>query len=246
MSVYYADDVVTLHFGDAREILPLAADAAIIDPPYAVNDDGEMLGFVTPNLNDKGTHSRGYADHDPEAFAALLDPLFAGVVASLPASALVVTFYGNRASHEVIAAGVRAGLESVDQLVFEHAPLFGARSPSMLAPAHESAQLLRMPGTPIKHNPTRQRGNVYHIPKPRRAEAEHLTPKPLAWIAALVEDFTTPGQVILDPTAGSGTLGVAARLLGRRAVLIEKDEVACEVAARRLSQQSFDFEELAG
>lgn len=65
----------------------------------------------------------------------------------------------------------------------------------------------------------------------------HPTQKPdelLRWcIAQTVED----AQTILDPFAGSGTTGVAAKLEGRKATLIEIDESYCEIAANRLRQK---------
>jgi len=63
----------------------------------------------------------------------------------------------------------------------------------------------------------------------------HPTQKPLAlmrWCLSLVADAAT----ILDPFAGSGTTGVAAKLEGRKATLIEISEEYCEAAAKRLSQ----------
>jgi DNA modification methylase len=43
-------------------------------------------------------------------------------------------------------------------------------------------------------------------------------------------------QTVLDPFAGSGTTGVACKLEGRKAILIEANERYCEIAAERLRQ----------
>ena len=73
-------------------------------------------------------------------------------------------------------------------------------------------------------------------PYQQKREARwHPTQKPLAlmlWCIGLVGDVRT----ILDPFAGSGTTGRAAKDLGRKAVLIEREERYCEIAARRMAQ----------
>ena len=63
----------------------------------------------------------------------------------------------------------------------------------------------------------------------------HPTTKPLSLMRELVEDFTSPGDLILDPFAGSGTTGLAARILGRRFIGWERDANYHAIATRRLS-----------
>jgi site-specific DNA-methyltransferase (adenine-specific) len=67
-------------------------------------------------------------------------------------------------------------------------------------------------------------------------QALNETEKPTGILEPLISYACPPGGVVLDPFAGSASTGAAARVLGRRAVLIEKREAQCEAAARRLSQ----------
>jgi adenine-specific DNA-methyltransferase len=76
---------------------------------------------------------------------------------------------------------------------------------------------------------------------PSGNKSGHPTEKPLALIAYMVRLSCRPGGTILDPFAGSGTTGRAAKDLGRKAVLIEREERYCEIAARRMAQEVFDF-----
>ena len=71
-------------------------------------------------------------------------------------------------------------------------------------------------------------------------ERIHNCQKPIQMITDMVTTSSRPGDIVLDPFAGSGTTGVAAMRTGRRAVLIERDEWNCEIAANRF-QQERDF-----
>jgi site-specific DNA-methyltransferase (adenine-specific) len=67
------------------------------------------------------------------------------------------------------------------------------------------------------------------------ADMIHPTQKPIALMRALVRDFTSPGDLVLDPFAGSGTTAVACRESGRRFLGFEIDASYHAGAMRRIS-----------
>lgn len=67
-------------------------------------------------------------------------------------------------------------------------------------------------------------------------ERRHPTEKPVALMRYLIGKHCPDGGLVIDPFAGVGGVGRAARELGRRAVLIEIEEKWCEVAANDLRQ----------
>ena len=66
----------------------------------------------------------------------------------------------------------------------------------------------------------------------------HPTQKPIGVISQIIEAYSTTAQTILDPFMGSGTTLVAAKNLGKRAIGIERELKYCEIAVRRLAQQT--------
>jgi DNA modification methylase len=63
----------------------------------------------------------------------------------------------------------------------------------------------------------------------------HRTQKPLKLIERLLLASSLPGQIVLDPFAGSGTTAVASKRLKRRCIAVEIDEVMAEQANRRIA-----------
>jgi adenine-specific DNA-methyltransferase len=91
---------------------------------------------------------------------------------------------------------------------------------------------------PLGKNP----GDVWIIPKvtsgrnrSSKERADHPAQFPLAVIRRIVDACSAPGELILDPFAGSGSTLVAARLAGRRALGFELKSDYCAIAEERLA-----------
>lgn len=63
------------------------------------------------------------------------------------------------------------------------------------------------------------------------------TQKPRALLERIIACATDPGALVVDAFAGSGTTGVAAHALGRRAILVDSSAVAVATARARLLRE---------
>ena len=64
----------------------------------------------------------------------------------------------------------------------------------------------------------------------------HPTQKPLSGLVPLIRSFSLPGEVLLDPFAGSGSSCAAAALTHRRYIGIELDEKYFTEGSARLNR----------
>lgn len=93
-------------------------------------------------------------------------------------------------------------------------------------------------GEPIPSSPGR-RLIPRHGPvaQPERTQpVDHPSPRALSHMRWLVNWWSSPGEMILDPFAGSGTIGMAAVELGRRFIGIEIDRGYVAMAERRIDE----------
>lgn len=78
--------------------------------------------------------------------------------------------------------------------------------------------------------------DVWQIPIVRPWEmrcGQHPTQKPLRLLHRIILSSTRPGEIVLDPFAGSCTTGISANLLGRRFIGIDKDEAFLKIGHNR-------------
>ena len=85
------------------------------------------------------------------------------------------------------------------------------------------------------------RGQFYEPPLPnsllevKSTRGKHSTEKPVELMKWILKYYSKEGDVILDPTMGSGSMGVACEEMKRNFIGIEKDEDIFNVAWERLN-----------
>lgn len=77
---------------------------------------------------------------------------------------------------------------------------------------------------------------VWEFPGENPGKVGHPAPFPLELPRRLIKLYSYTDDVVLDPFLGSGTTAVAAKMLGRRCIGVDVDEVYCRVAAERCRQ----------
>ena len=65
-------------------------------------------------------------------------------------------------------------------------------------------------------------------------KGKHSTQKPVALVEWILKYYSQEGDLVLDPTMGSGSTGVACKLMGRRFIGIEKNEDIFKYAVERI------------
>lgn len=110
---------------------------------------------------------------------------------------------------------------------------------------HEPCLYGWRPGAAHFWHGDRKQTTVWEVDRPGRSE-DHPTMKPVALFERCMVDVTLPGQIVLDPFAGSGTTMVACMSTGRVARLIELSPTYCDRILARWEMQTGLTAELLG
>ncbi|RYD47155.1 MAG: site-specific DNA-methyltransferase [Verrucomicrobiaceae bacterium] len=111
-------------------------------------------------------------------------------------------------------------------------------TPTHFMPLHEWVMLIAKPGFGLISRSASTAGDVWRIrvEVPNSGRPKHPAAFPLDLPQTALSAI--PAGTVLDPFVGSGTTLLAAKNLGWKAIGIEMDEQYCEIAARRLAQDS--------
>ena len=215
-SPYYQDDLVTLFHGDCLEITEwLAADVLITDPPYGI---AWKQGNVKRTDNTK--HAGIKNDHDTSYrdSALRLWGERPGVVFGswrAPAPKAAQTLVWRKPADSGVLGSV-TGFRLDTELIFLTGKWPKKKSSMSSVLTTDSGKMTYLFGHP------------------------HGKPTPL-----MQQLITVTTGVVADPFSGGGSTLVAAKSLGRRSIGVEVEESYCELIAKRLSHQAFDFGAIA-
>ena len=186
-----------------------SVDFILTDPPYIVNY--------------RGRDGRKVANDDN---ARWLRPAFNQMHRVLKDGGFAVSFYGWNKVDLFMDAWKAAGFRVVGHIVFRKRY---ASSSKFLRYQHEQAYLLAKGNVCLPDNPIPD-----VIDFPYAGNKLHPTQKPVEALAPLIEAFTKPGDLVLDPFSGSGSTLAAAQQLGRDWIGIELNNGHYRTASRRL------------
>jgi site-specific DNA-methyltransferase (adenine-specific) len=223
MKPYYEHAGITIFHGDCREILPTldVVDAVVTDPPFGISFD------------------RATWSDSPEAYPDLMRWLVAESNRIVPVG-FVFVFQGMPNAprwHEWFPPEYR---------IFAACNNFAQIRPTGVWHSWDPVVFWRN-----GPNSGRNSGHVnrdYFVGNVAGVFSEksgHPCPRPIDTMKHICQLATAPSGLIVDPFMGSGSTLLAAKETDRRAVGIEIEERYCEIAARRLSQEVFDFGQVA-
>jgi adenine-specific DNA-methyltransferase len=93
---------------------------------------------------------------------------------------------------------------------------------------------------PLNVNGNIEFTDVWNFMSVRQFKGKHPAEKPQDMLMHMISASSYPGDIVLDNFAGSGSTGVAAIRLGRKAICMEIDEVWVKRSAKELQNASLD------
>lgn len=229
-----------------------SVDLILTDPPYNISGKGGLTRVGPDNIeaNFDGVEAEEAAteeeegegwDHYPsEVFSGLLQGWVKEWARVVRPGGAVIAFTDRVLISDLWRMLKQAGLKpkSIITWVKTNPPPTGLIRRNLIS-ATEFMIWAVKPGETYTFNEVAgwNRSNVITTTVISQSEkVDHPTQKPLSVLMPLIELTSQPGQLILDPFAGSGSTGLAALKLGRRVHLVERNPQYVVLAQMRLKE----------
>ena len=235
VSIYNADCVEFMGTMSAESV-----DMIWTDPPYGHgNHDGDWNARLNEH---RGIENEPIANDEPDTMRQVVDAMLLEAVRVLKSDCCCCCCCGGGGPRTTFAWVAQRldekGMQFFHSVIWDKVnPGLGwryRRQHEMIMVAHKQRSTLRWADTEVACPNVLQR-------TPVRDNRYHPNEKPVSLVATFLQLHTLPGDVVLDPFMGSGTTLVTGKRMGRTVIGVEIEEKYCEIAAKRLSQEVFDF-----
>ncbi|WP_323126905.1 MULTISPECIES: site-specific DNA-methyltransferase [unclassified Psychrobacter] len=221
--------------GDCLQVIPALDkkfDMVFADPPYFLSNDGLTVKNGKIQSVNKGTWDKLVSDNDAYAFT------YEWLSAVREKMADNATIWVSGTHHNIFTLGrilPQLGFKILNVITWEKTnppPNFSCRffthSTEFIIWARKSAKIPHYFDYHLmkRLNNDKQMKDVWRLPAVAAWEkscGKHPTQKPLALLAQIILASTKPNALILDPFTGGSTTGIAAQVLGRRFIGIDKE-----------------------
>ena len=235
----------TLYYGDCLELLPLLkekVDVVFADPPYFLSNGGISVQSGKIVSVNKGEWDKGIPVDEMHAFNMKWIGLCRDILTDNGTIWVSGTYHN---IFSVANALTSLGFKILNVITWAKTnppPNISCRyftySTEFIIWARKMAKVPHYYNYELmKHiNGDKQMTDVWRLPAIASWEktcGKHPTQKPLSLMSRIILASTKQGDKVLDPFCGSGTTGIAANLLERNFVGIEREWEYVEMSQRR-------------
>lgn len=221
--------------GDSTQVfkkLRTPVNCILTDPPFGVDNQSNSATTAEGKMNARKIAN----DESPEKALEIFDLVMKDLLPKTADNCDMYIFTAHQVLERWIAYadGLRVpyGFERKAILVWEKdGP--GMGDLNSWGASHEFIIFLRKGN---RARTDKRRSGVLHVPQVRPQDLIHPHQKPLALLEILLAHSTSPGDLVIDPFAGSGSTIQACRRMGRNAMGVEYDELNWKRATAALEQ----------
>lgn len=240
------DRCFVLYHGDVRKTLSalrqLRFDMVFADPPYFLSNDGISVHAGKMVSVNKGTWDKSRGRDSDKNFTVEWLQACRNVMTDAATIWICGTYHNIFTVADVLSELGFKILNAVTWQKTNPPPNLSCRyfthSTEVVLWARKERRVAHFYNYDLMHKIAggRQMTDVWRMPAIARWEktcGKHPTQKPLALVTRAILASTKEGASVLDPFAGSGTTGIAARLTDRRFVGIDIEDKYLSIAAQR-------------